>query len=329
MHPESLLMDAPLYALSPEHLAFGGERTLGFFEGHGGAQLRYALFRPEQKNPRGTIVIVQGRNECIEKYLETIRDLTTAGFVVATFDLRGQALSGRLGKNPRTGHVEHFRDYLTDIDRFLSVIIEPVAPQPIHILAHSLGGLIALSLAPRLGARVSRMVLSAPLVGLSGLPVSPRLAFSVAAFFSTFGMGERPLGKERGTMPFDGNPLTSCPTRFGNLSRLRETHSDLGIGPPTARWLNEVRKAMARVLQPDHLTQITVPTLILAPVQDGVVPFSAMEGLARRFRAGRLVPISGARHELLMEQDRYRAQALAAILAFLPGPAEPLEAGTV
>ena len=322
-------MDAPLYALSPEHLTFGGEKTLGFFEGHDGIRLRYAIFRPDHATPRGTVVIVQGRNECIEKYLETIRDLTAAGFVVATFDLRGQALSGRLGRNPRTGHVRHFRDYLADVDHFLSAIVEPAAAQPIHILAHSLGGLIALSLAPRLGARISRMVVSAPLVGLSGLPVSPRLAFSVAAFFSAFGLGEKPLGKERGAMPFDGNPLTSCPTRFGDFSRLRETHSDLGIGPPTARWLNEVRKAMARVLQPDHLTQITVPTLILAPVQDGVVPFSAMEALARRFRAGRLVPISGARHELLMEQDRYRAQALAAILAFLPEPAEPLEAGAV
>lgn len=324
MHSESLTMDAPLHALSAEHLAFGGERTLGFFEGHGGIRIRYAIFRPEQGAPRGTVAIIQGRNECIEKYLETARDLTAAGFVVATFDLRGQALSGRLARNPRAGHVGHFRDYLTDADCFLSTVVEPAATGPIHILAHSLGGLIALSLAPRLGARISRMVLSAPLVGLSGLPVSPRLAFSAAAFFSTFGLGERLLGKDRGTLPFDGNPLTSCPTRFGDFSRLRDTHRDLGIGPPTARWLNEIRKAMTRALRPDHLTEITVPTIILAPVLDGVVPFSAMEALAKRFRAGQLIPIPGARHELLMEQDRYRSQALAAILAFLPEETEPV-----
>lgn len=321
-------MDAPLYALLPEHLAFGGEKSSGFFEGHDGARLRYAFFRPEREVPRGTVVIVQGRNECIEKYLETVRELTEAGFVVAAFDLRGQALSGRLARDPRNGHIRRFQDYLDDVDRFLSLVVEPVALRPIHMLAHSLGGLIALSLAPKLGGRVSRLVLSAPLVGLTGLPVPPQVAFSAAAFFSAVGLGERPLGKDRGKMPFDGNPLTSCPVRFESFSRLRDTYADLAIGPPTARWLNEVRKAMARATRPEHLTKITVPTLILAPALDGVVPYRAMETLARRFRAARLIPIPGARHELLLEQDRYRAQALAATLAFFPEDPEVTPAVT-
>ncbi|MCX8996836.1 alpha/beta hydrolase [Rhizobiaceae bacterium BDR2-2] len=311
-------MEATIYALSAEDLAFGGEQSSGFFDGHDGARLRYAFFSPERERPRGTVVILQGRNECIEKYLETIRELTEAGFMVATFDLRGQALSGRLSRNPRAGHVLRFADYVADTERFLTMFVEPVAPQPVHILAHSLGCLIALSLAPRLEGRISRMVLSAPLVGLTGLPVPPAVAFSIASLFSLAGLGERPLGRERDAMLFDGNPLTSCPTRFGHFSTLRGTHRDLGIGPPTARWLNEIRKAMRRVMQPDYLTRITVPTLILAPMRDGVVPYGEMERLARHFRAARLVPIPGARHELLMEKDRYRAQALAAILAFFP-----------
>lgn len=315
-------MQASLYALSDDHLAFGGERTLGFFEGHDGAKLRYALFRPETAPARGTVVIVHGRNECIEKYLETIRDLTGEGFAVATFDLRGQALSGRLARDPRAGHIRRFGDYVEDVERFLAGVVEPACPAPVSLLAHSLGGLVALTIAPKLSGRIARMVLSAPLVGLTGLPVSPRLAFSVAAFFSMTGFGERMLAKERGPLAFDDNPLTSCETRFGYHTTLRETHRDLGIGPPTARWLNEIRKAMAKALRPEHLTRITVPTLVLAPVRDGVVPFAAMERLTQMFRASRLVPITGARHELLMESDRYRAQAMAALLAFLPKAAE-------
>lgn len=311
-------MDAPLYALSEEHLASTGHKSTGYFERNDGARLRYAFFHPQQETPRGTIVIVQGRNECIEKYLETIGELTAAGFVVTSFDLRGQALSGRMSRDAYNGHIRHFADYVADVDDFLHQVVEPEAPHPIHIIAHSLGGLIALTLAPKLGGRVSRLVLSAPLVGLTGLPVPPRIAYSVAAMFSTFGFGERPLGKERGAMPFENNPLTSSAERFENFARLRATHSDLAIGPPTARWLNEVRKAMTRATRPEHLIAITVPTIILAPMLDGVVPFLAMETLARRFRASRIIPIAGARHELLLEQDRYRAQALAAILAFLP-----------
>ena len=41
--------------------------------------------------------------------------------------------------------------------------------------------------------------------------------------------------------------------------------------------------------------------------------------LARIFRAARLIEIDGARHELFQEADRYRAQAMAAIDAFIPG----------
>lgn len=331
-------MDAPLYALSAETLAFGGERSSGFFEGHGGARLRYAFFHSERqpprgtliKAPRGTVVIVQGRNECIEKYLETIRDLTGAGFTVATFDLRGQGLSGRLARNPAAGHVRRFGDYVADLDRFLSMFVEPVAPRPVHLLAHSLGGLVALALAPELGGRVARMVLSAPLVGLTGLPLPPRLVFSIAALFSATGLGERMLRKERGAMPFEGNPLTSCPVRYAGFAALRDAYGDVRVGAPTARWLNEVRKAMARATRQEHLTRITVPTLILAPMLDGVVPYEAMERLARRFRAARLIPIAGARHELLLERDRYRAQAMAAMLAFLPeAAAEPAAADPV
>ena len=43
----------------------------------------------------------------------------------------------------------------------------------------------------------------------------------------------------------------------------------------------------------------------------------AVEWLARNFRAAQMIPIDGARHELLHEADRYRAQAMAAILAFV------------
>ena len=310
-------MEAPLHALLPEHLAFGGARSSGFFEGQDGARLRYAIFRPAKEPARGTVVIVQGRNECIEKYLETLRELTDAGLAVATFDLRGQALSGRLSRNARAGHVRRFDDYLSDVERFLSTVVKPVAPPPVHLFAHSLGGLIALSIAPQLGQRIGRMVLSAPLVGLTGLPVPPRIAYAAAAFYSAVGLGARPLGRERGAMPFEDNPLTSSRERFDSFARLRESQADLAIGPPTARWLNEVRKAMTRVNRQEHLTNITIPTVILAPVLDGIVPFSAMEALSRRFRASRLIPIPGARHELLMETDRYRSQALAATLAFL------------
>ncbi len=51
-------------------------RTEGYFETHDGHRLRYAVFRSSAPVAKGTVVILQGRNEYIEKYFETIRDLT-------------------------------------------------------------------------------------------------------------------------------------------------------------------------------------------------------------------------------------------------------------
>lgn len=318
-------MIAPIYAIPSGALAFGGRKMSGYFEGSRGQSLRYALFFPEREPSRGTVIIVQGRNECIEKYLETIRELVEAGHAVAGFDLRGQGLSGRLGRDKRAGHVRRFSDYVDDVDRFITHIVTPSAPGPYAILAHSLGGLIALALAPRLEGRVRRIVLSAPLVGLTGLPVPAALAFSIAALASWTGRGRMPLGGERAPMAFAGNVLTSSASRFDNFAEIRRIQPELGIGAPTARWLHEVHRTMGRVTRPDYLTRITVPTLILAPVQDSIVPFIAMENFARHFRAGHLLPIPGARHELLQEDDRYRAQAMAALLAFIE-PDEPASA---
>jgi lysophospholipase len=76
------VMDQVLYSTpgnpAPEN------RTEGFFETHDGQQLRYAVFRSSGQVAKGTVVILHGRNEYIEKYFETIRDLTAKGLWVAT-----------------------------------------------------------------------------------------------------------------------------------------------------------------------------------------------------------------------------------------------------
>lgn len=97
-----------------------GNHTVGYFTGDRGKQLRYAIFRASRHIARGTVVLLHGRNECIEKYFETINDLTAMGFWVATFDTRGQGGSERLLKKPGAGHVRRFSDYQRDISLFSS-----------------------------------------------------------------------------------------------------------------------------------------------------------------------------------------------------------------
>ena len=294
-------------------------RTEGFFETHDGYKLRYAVFRASTPVAKGTVVLLHGRNEYIEKYFETIRDLTAKGLWVATFDLRGQGASQRLLKKTHLGHVRRFVDYEHDLDTFLEKIVLPDTRLPFYILAHSTGALVALSAAPYLSTRIERMVLTAPFIGLSGQAASPGTIRRLATLACSLGFGSFPLTRKIKESPFRDNPLTSDEVRFERNAAIAAAHPELVLGPPTARWLVEAFHTIDRVTSPNHLFSITIPTVVIAPTRDAIVPYIAQERLSRYFRAGQLVPINGARHEVLHERDVYRHAALAAFHAFIPG----------
>src|SRR5690606_15200839 len=91
---------------------------------------------------------------------------------VATFDWRGQGGSQRLARNPLRGHVKSFDDYVADLEQFFEEVALPDCQAPYFVLAHSTGGLVALLAAPMLANRVRRIVLSAPLIEIAGMPFS-------------------------------------------------------------------------------------------------------------------------------------------------------------
>jgi lysophospholipase len=61
------------------------------------------------------------------------------------------------------------------------------------------------------------------------------------------------------------------------------------------------------------------PILIIAAGQDELVSTPAIDEFSVDLRTGAHLIVPGARHDLLMEQDRFRRQALAAFDAFVPG----------
>ena len=76
---------------------------------------------------------------------------------------------------------------------------------------------------------------------------------------------------------------------------------------------------MGRLAEPSYPAKIRQPILIMAAGHDQIVSTPAIDDFAIRLRAGSHLIVPGARHELLMEQDRFRQQVLAAFDAFVPG----------
>lgn len=295
----------------------------GFFDGSGGKKLRYAFFRSTGQNAKGTIVLLQGRNECVEKYYETIRYFTKAGFWVATFDWRGQGGSERLLDGKKRGYVAKFQDYQEDVQLFLDKIVLPDTRMPFFAVGHSMGGLILLSTAPSIANRIDRVVLVAPFIGLK--------AQGAQRFFMKLGLKiGNMVGFGKSILPRrdDGDSnsrfkrLTSSPERFARNQAIFQAFPEFKTGPPTLRWLSQMMKAQARVNNQTFLEHITVPTIILGATHDGIVPFAMMEDIGTKFRAGQLIPFDGSRHEILQEKSIYREPALEAISAFFASPDE-------
>ena len=305
-----------------------GNHVVGWFDSAGGKRLRYAIFKSDVPVARGTVVLLQGRNECIEKYYETIRHFTERGLWVATFDWRGQGLSQRLLKNPLRGHVRRFRDFEADLSTFLETIVLPEARLPFCLVAHSMGALVALSMAPKLTNRIERMALIAPFVELSNQPLSTPVIRLVTRLLRITGLGGLGSGKDQFSNPFEGNVLTTDFDRFSRNQTLYMAHPELRLGSPSVGWINEMLSAINRVGSFEHLDQINVPTLLIGAGNDRIVAPQAIERLGNKFRAGRAIIIDGARHELLQEADRYRIPTLAAIDAFIP-PDQTFEPVTI
>jgi lysophospholipase len=76
---------------------------------------------------------------------------------------------------------------------------------------------------------------------------------------------------------------------------------------------------MGEFADPSYAGRLRQPLLLVAAGQDQIVSTPATGAFAVRLRAGSHLVIPGARHELLMEQDRYREQFWAAFDAFVPG----------
>jgi lysophospholipase len=293
----------------------------GTFNTPDGVSLRFARWAPPSGR-KGTVCLFQVRSEFIEKYFETVRDLRARGFAVATLDWRGQGMSDRKLRNPRKGYVRNFAQYQIDLETFINEIVLPDCPPPLFALGQSMGATILLRAAHAGHRWFDRMVLMAPMIALPGARRSSANRIIVKVMRS-IGLGSLyvPGGSAAAIMqrPFKDNLLTSDPVRYARNVAVLEAEPALGIGSPTVAWCDAAFRAMAELSEFSYPARIRQPILIIAAGMDGIVSTPAIGEFAVRLRAGSHLIVPGARHELLMEQDRFRIQALAAFDAFVPG----------
>jgi len=287
-----------------------------------GRRLRAAYWLPTAGSARGTICLMQGRAEFIEKYFETIADFRRRGFAVFSFDWRGQGGSERLLADPRKGYVRRFDDYALDLAAALDRMAALDAPRPFFGVAHSMGATATLIALARGEARLSRCLLSAPFVAIHDKRAPPG-AGALALVLTALGARRSFIpgggGTSIMTKPFKDNFLTSDPVRYRRTAAILEAASDLGIGDPTVGWIRASYRAFAEMARLDFGFTFRTPLLFVTAGGDTLVSSRAAEALAQRIKGAGLVGIPHARHEIMMERDIYREQFFAALDAFIPG----------
>lgn len=273
------------------------------------------------QDSKGSVLILHGRTEYIEKYFETIGELRARGFAVGTFDWRGQGLSDRALTDRHKGHVSDFSAYHHDLDAFLDQCAQPNLPLPYTLLAHSMGAHIAVRYLHERPQPFARAILCSPMAYINTTSVPHLIARAIAALGAKLGKMEAyvPLGGgyDPSHNPFEGNPLTHDAMRYAREAQRISRNPDLAIGSPTLGWLNAAYHSMAKTLKPEFAAAITRPVLMLYGSEELVSLPRYQALLASRLGNCQAQCIAGARHEILQETDQIRAQFWAAFDAFM------------
>jgi lysophospholipase len=271
--------------------------------------------------PRGSILFFPGRGDTYEKYLETLEQWHRAGWRVTAADWRGQAGSGRLGKDEVTGHIADFSVWVDDLAHLWGRWTAET-PGP-HVLAgHSMGGHLLLRALVDQRVSPDAAVLSAPMTGVAGPPLPVWLLHCVAKLMCLVGDPVRQAWKwseKPGELPAGrADLLTHDPDRYADEQFWRDARPELVMGPASWRWVERAYASWRRLEAPGAMEAVDAPVLILSTSADRLVSHPANLRAAQRLPKGELIAFGKeARHELLREADPVRDRVMAAIGDFL------------
>ncbi len=271
--------------------------------------LRYGIWYSPKEKQKGSILLLNGRREFMEKYSETIEELNHEGFNVYSFDWRGQGLSSRMLANRHKGFIDDYDVYLSDLDMFITKIVKPDSVHPLIIIAHSMGGHIALRFMHDHPDVADMAVLASPMIDIfrsNPSRVFVKLITRIAiktGFSHSYAMGSGDYTDEK----FKGNELTSDPVRFMDSKKAITKNPCLALGGATYGWLSATLKSTDILTQPGFAAKITASILMVIAGNDKIVSIKAQKKFCTMLPNCRLKEISDARHEIFKETDAVRS----------------------
>lgn len=294
---------APLF----DDIADGPDGGAAYWiEAADGVRLRLATWGG---GDQGSVLLIPGRTEYIEKYGQAAGELRARGFSVAVLDYRGQGLADRVADDPMIGHVGAFSDYQLDVRAALDAMGALGLGGPVHMLCHSLGGAIGLR-AAHVQAGISSVAYSAPMWGIKMPALLAPIAPLIAGAAQALGMANRYVpggGPQTYVMSaeFDGNTLTKDRAMWDHMVAQARAHPELTLGSPSFHWL---RAALRECRDLSHMPAPKLPCLTYLGSAEAIVAPAAVHAQMARWTDGRLELIADAEHEIMMEIPTTRSR---------------------
>jgi lysophospholipase len=290
---------SPLSAPFHADLADGPPEAVVVWARAGTARIRLASWKAGDK---GTVLLLPGRTECIEKYGRAAGDLVARGYSVITLDWRGQGLADRPLPDRMIGHVEDFAEFQQDIDAMLAEAARLDLPQPYYMVAHSMGGCIGLRALMR-GVPVRAAVFSAPMWGIAMASWLRPVASVVSAVARPLGFAHRYAPTTGGQtyllqFPFEGNVLTTDREMWDYMRRQVAEVPDLALGGPSIGWLKAALQECAALAA---MPAPKVPAICALGTAEKVVDVPPVHLRMAGWAKGQLDLYPGAEHEIMME----------------------------
>lgn len=280
--------------------------TWGSFPTADGAVLRWGHLAAA--NSRAECVFVGGFGDFIEKQFETFRDLAARGISVWTMDWRGQGGSTRPKRWPHRPRARHFDRDADELVQFAAAKLDGDLPRA--LIAHSMGGAIALLCLRRHPSLFGAAVLSAPMLGVPIGRTPPVLLRALTGPARLTGLGICHLP---GTRRWPYPPPTPERSRISSdAERCRIRHAWISTEPalrldqPTYGWLDPALSLIARIGKRRFLEKITTPILLGSAGRERVVAPAAHYRAARLLPDCRLVELPDSKHEPFLERDPIR-----------------------